>query len=172
MPADSPLVLSEVPFDDPRVTALVAQVQAYYVEIYGGPDESPVDPREFDSPTGLFVIGTVDGEPVAMGGWRLRPELFGAFGGRVAEVKRMFVSPRVRRRGFAATVLERLVATAREAGVDALVLETGTAQSEAVALYEAAGWVPTLAFGHYAASGTSRYYGLSLTGGVLPPPDR
>jgi GNAT superfamily N-acetyltransferase len=162
------LVLEPVPFTDTRVGALVEEVQAYYMQIYGGPDDSPFDPAQFAPPVGTFVLGTVAGEPVAMGGWRTRPDLTDDFGAPVAEVKRMFVSPRVRRRGYAAGVLAELERTARDAGVELLVLETGAAQRDAIALYLGAGYTPTLRFGHYAIHDTSRYYGRSLTGTPLP----
>lgn len=174
--ASGSMLLAAVPVTDSRVGALVEEVQAYYVEIYGGPDDSPFDPHEFEPPVGHFVLGTLDGAPVAMGGWRLRPELGAAFGSRVAEIKRMFVSPRARRRGYAAGVLAELERTAVAAGVDVLVLETGTMQPDAIALYLASGYQPTLRYGHYEWSDSSRYYARSLTGVPLPaappPPER
>lgn len=155
--------VQQVAFTDERVQALVAEVQDYYVQIYGGPDDSPVDPAEFDQPRGRFVLALVGGSPVAMGGWRLRPELDSALGGRCAEVKRMYVSPSVRRRGLARAVLAELEDSARRAGVDVLALETGTMQPEAIALYEAQAYEPTIRFGHYAYSELSRYYAKRLT---------
>jgi GNAT superfamily N-acetyltransferase len=162
----APLEVEAAPFGDPRVQRLVAEVQAHYVVVYGGPDDSPVDPCEFDPPAGLFLLGSAAGVPVAIGGWRLRPELDGAHGARCAEVKRMFVSPPVRRRGYAATVLRALEETALVAGVGRLVLETGTLQPEAIALYEAAGYEPTARFGHYADSPLARYYAKPLEPGA------
>jgi GNAT superfamily N-acetyltransferase len=162
------LVLERVPFTDARVATLVEEVQAYYVQIYGGPDESPFDAAQFAPPAGLFVLGTVDGEPVAMGGWRRRPDLTDTFHAEVAEVKRMFVSPRVRRRGYAARLLSELERTARDAGAEFLVLETGSEQPDAIALYKRAGYASTLRFGHYAIHDSSRYYGRSLTSSPLP----
>ena len=156
------LRLDRVDFLDPRVQRLVEEVQAHYVVIYGGPDDSPVDPSEFAAPQGCFLLGTVDGEPVAMGGWRMRPELSGVVGGRSAEVKRMYVADAARRQGHARRVLGALEQTAREEGAELLVLETGTMQPEAIALYEASGYTPTVAFGHYADSELSRYYAKRL----------
>lgn len=157
------LDIEEVPFTDPRVQRLVAEVQAYYVVLYGTPDESPVDPGEFDPPTGRFLLGTVGGDPLAMGGWRMRPELTDMLGARVAEVKRMFVSPTARRRGHASGMLAALERSAARAGADMLVLETGTEQPDAIALYERAGYTPTVRFGHYAESRTARYFGKRFT---------
>ncbi|GAB3437623.1 GNAT family N-acetyltransferase [Phycicoccus ginsengisoli] len=156
------LRLERVDFLDPRVRRLVDEVQAHYVTIYGGPDDSPVDAREFAAPLGCFLLGSVGGEPVAMGGWRMRPELTDVVGGRSAEVKRMYVADSARRQGHARRVLGALEQTAREAGAELLVLETGTMQPEAIALYEAAGYTPTVAFGHYADSALARYYAKRL----------
>lgn len=157
------LELVEVPFMDERVQELVAEVQAHYVVIYGGPDESPVDPLQFSAPRGLFVLGLADDEPVAMGGWRWRPELDTRFDDdRVAEVKRMFVSPSVRGRGFARRLLAHLESTARAAGVQRLVLETGLMQPDAIALYESSGYDPVVPFGHYAESELVKCFGKRL----------
>jgi GNAT superfamily N-acetyltransferase len=169
----SVLSLVEVPFVDPRVQELVAEVQAHYVVLYGTPDESPVDPREFAPPRGRFVLGVddeVDGEPVAMGGWRWRPDLIERFGGQeVAEIKRMFVPPRARKRGHAQRLLAFLEESARGDGVERLVLETGLVQPEAIALYEAAGYTPVEPFGHYADSPLVRCFGKDLRDLRQPP---
>jgi GNAT superfamily N-acetyltransferase len=151
-----------VPYDDPRVQRLVASVQAEYVERYGGPDDSPVDPAQFAPPYGRFFVAVAGGEPVAMGGWRLRPDLVDLGGSRAAEVKRMYVAPTARRTGLARLVLRRLEDSAREDGCDLLVLETGLKQPEAIELYESSGYVPVTPFGHYKDSPLSRYYGRRL----------
>ncbi len=151
-----------VPFDDPQVQRLVQEVQDYYVQIYGGPDHSPMDHGEFDPPTGRFVLAEDDSGPVAMGGWRLRPDLDPLFGGVTAEVKRMYVTVPARRRGHSRAVLRHLEETAASAGVRWLVLETGTAQPEAIALYVASGYKRTVDFGHYAWSELSRCFAKEL----------
>jgi GNAT superfamily N-acetyltransferase len=162
-PSSGELVVAPVEFTDPRVQRLVEEVQAHYVLVYGGPDDSPVDPAEFRPPRGIFAIGTQDGTALAMGGWRRRPDLAGAFdGAQVAEVKRMYVAPAGRRKGHARRLLAFLEDSARRAGVDVLVLETGTMQPEAIALYEASGYQATVRFGHYADSELSRYFGKRL----------
>lgn len=164
--------LERVPYGHPDVLRLVEEVQAIYVERYGGPDETPLDPLMFEPPTGSFFVGYLDGEPVASGAWRrttaarvpgLGPDA------AVAEVKRMYVAPRAQRRGLARRVLAHLEATAAASGVVALVLETGLAQPEAIALYESAGYTPIDGFGHYRDSPLSRCFGR-----VLPtrPPEQ
>ncbi len=159
----SGLEVRAVGFGERDAQALVAEVQAEYVVRYGGPDETPLEVGVFDPPSGAFFVGYVDGAPVTMGGWRFRPETF-ALGGLAAEVKRMYVVPAARRRGLARVMLAHLETTARVAGAEVMVLETGLRQPEAIGLYESAGYVPVEAFGHYAWSPTSRYFGKALLG--------
>lgn len=156
------VTVRRVRFTDSNVQALVAEVQAEYVARYGGPDNSPIDPTMFDPPAGAFLVAYRDEDPVAMGGWRLRPDVQRLGGTRLAEVKRMYVAPRARRQGLARLVLEHLEQTARDLGVDVLVLETGIAQPEAITLYESSGYAAVEKFGHYAWSPKSRCYGKRL----------
>ena len=151
-----------VRYDDERVQQLVDQVQAEYVERYGGPDESPMDADHFAEPEGRFFVVVRDGEPVAMGGWRLRPAFTDLGAQRAAEVKRMYVAPHARRTGLARLVLRTLEDSARAAGCDVLVMETGLRQPEAIELYESAGYVLVEPFGHYQWSPLARYFGRRL----------
>ena len=154
--------IRRVRFTAPDAQLLVAEVQAEYVVRYGGPDETPLDPGVFDPPDGSFFVGYQDGSPVAMGGWRFRPDVEALGRTRAAEVKRMYVVPAARRTGLARAMLAHLEATARDAGADLMVLETGLRQPEAIGLYTSAGYEPVAAFGHYAWSPTARYYGRRL----------
>jgi GNAT superfamily N-acetyltransferase len=156
------LVIRPVRFTDRDTQRLVAEVQAEYVLRYGGPDDTPLEDGVFDPPRGAFFLGYLGDVPVAMGGWRLRNDVH-PWGCRLAaEVKRMYVAATGRRRGFARAVLARLESTARDAGADVMVLETGTAQPEAIALYTTQGYQPIEKFGHYAWSPQSRSFGKRL----------
>lgn len=156
------LRLAPVRFSDPETQALVARVQAEYVLRYGGEDDTPLADGVFDPPGGAFFLGREEGVAVAMGGWRMRPDVL-PFGGVLsAEVKRMYVVPEARRRGHARAVLAHLEETASTAGADAMVLETGTEQPEAIAMYVAAGFVLVGAFGHYTWSPKARCFGKRL----------
>ncbi len=141
--------------DDPVVKDLVELIQAEYVLRYGGPDEAPIDAEEFAPPRGLFLLARLDGEPVGCGGWR-------SLGGGRAEIKRMFTVAAARGRGVARTVLAVVERTAAAAGVEELVLETGTAQPEAIALYASTGYTPVDGFGHYAGEPLSRAFAKHL----------
>jgi GNAT superfamily N-acetyltransferase len=158
----SPLRIEPARLTDPDAAALVAQVQAEYTLLYGGPDDSLSTDDVFDQPDGAFFVGYVDRLPVTMGGWRRRDDV-PAFGReRSAEIKRMFVVPTARRRGHARTVLRHLEESARAAGAEVMILETGTMQPEAIALYEAEGYSLIDDFGHYSWSPLSRCFGKPL----------
>ena len=153
------LELCTVGYDHPDVAVLVAAVQREYVQRYGDEDATPVDPAEFAPPRGFFTVCYVAGTPVACGGWRSRD---GGSGEPLqdgdAEVKRMFVLATHRGRGYARAVLAELERTAAAAGRRRAVLETGTRQPEAVALYASAGYRPMAAFGVYRHSPNCRCY--------------
>ncbi len=156
------LDLRPTPFTHPDVRTLVELVQAEYVVLYGSPDDTPLEAEAFDGPRGAFFVGYDDGVPVAMGGWRMRSDLRPFGRTRCAEIKRMYVVPSARRRGIARLVLAHLERTAAAAGAEAMVLETGTEQPEAIALYEAAGYLPVESFGHYTWSPKARCLGRPL----------
>jgi GNAT superfamily N-acetyltransferase len=161
------LELHPTPFDHPDAVRLIDEIQQVYVERYGGEDATEIDPREFDPPGGLFVVGYVSGEPAACGGWRERRAGEGdALRDGDAEVKRMYVAAAHRGKGYARAVLAELERTAAAAGLERVVLETGTEQPEAIALYTSAGYAPMPAFGAYAGSPTSRYYAKLLAVGA------
>jgi GNAT superfamily N-acetyltransferase len=130
-------------FDSPVAQRLIAAVQAEYVVRYGGPDEAPIDPSQFVPPNGLFLVGYLGVEPVATGGLRRHDD------GEV-ELKRMYVVPAERGRGFSRVMLAVLEARAREMGATRIVLETGNRQPEAVSLYESSGYTRIEGFGYYA----------------------
>jgi GNAT superfamily N-acetyltransferase len=159
------LRIERVGWGHPDAIRLIDEVQQEYVARYGGMDETPLDPVMFDPPRGSFYIGYLDGVPVVSGAWRLRDDVH-AFGTRdVAEVKRMYVVARYRGRGLARAILAHLETTAREVGVEVVVLETGLAQPEAIALYESSGYTPVPKFGYYRDSPLSRCFGKRL----VPP---
>ena len=161
------LRIEPVRYTDPDVVAMVAEVQAEYTVRYGGPDKTPLDPAMFDPPSGAFFVGYLPGtggdrRAVAMGGWRFREDVAGLGRSRAAEIKRMYVAATSRRAGLARRVLGHLEDTARSAGADLMVLETGLEQPEAIALYESSGYRPVEGFGYYQWSPLVRYFGKPL----------
>jgi GNAT superfamily N-acetyltransferase len=140
------------PYGHPDVVALTRDVQAHYSQLYGGSgDESLVEVADFEAPTGHFVVGYLEGVPVAMGGWRRLGDRPGLPSPDCAEIKRMYVVPSAQGRGLSRLVLAELEASARSAGIDWLVLETGQPQTSAIKLYRSSGYteVDGLPYGHY-----------------------
>ena len=160
VPSDEAVVRVSLTHEHAR--RLVAEVQAEYVVRYGGIDATPVDPDMFEPPLGAFFVAYRDGEPVATGAWRLRDdvEAFGSW--RTAEVKRMYVAQAARGLGVARRMLARLEQSAAVAGAEVMILETGTAQPEAMALYESSGYTRIENFGHYKWSPQNRCYARRL----------
>ncbi len=110
------LELRPAAYEEPDARALTVEVQAYYRELYGGTDDSPLGKGELNPPHGAFLLGYLNGGAVAMGGWRFVPGLHALDGRRVAELRRMYVSPALRRRGAARQLLAALEAGARGPG--------------------------------------------------------
>jgi GNAT superfamily N-acetyltransferase len=142
-------------YGDPVVRELEAQIQREYVRRYGGADLTATDAAEFDPPSGVFLVGWAGDDAVATGGLRRHDS-------QVAEVKRMYVVPEHRGRGFARVVLAGLERWAVDHGYRQVLLETGTAQPEAIALYVSSGYQPVDGFGHYRDSPLSRSFSKSL----------
>ncbi|HEY1179144.1 MAG TPA: GNAT family N-acetyltransferase [Phytomonospora sp.] len=157
-----------VGYGHPDAVLMIEAVQGEYVRRYGGPDETPLDPLMFEPPDGSFFVGYLGDEPVATAAWRRSGvEALGTT--RTAEVKRMYVAPVARGRGLARQLLAHLEADAAGLGFEALVLETGTRQPEAMSLYESSGYTRIAGFGYYRDAPLSRCYARRV---VALTPDR
>jgi ribosomal protein S18 acetylase RimI-like enzyme len=134
------------------IAALNAELAASYPE--PGATHFRLDPEEVAPGAGVFLVARWLGRPVGCGALRrLREaELVRELGPRVGEIKRMYVAPEARGRSIGRALLDRLEREARALGLDRLVLETGTRQTEALALYRGAGFTDIAAYGEYAAS--------------------
>jgi GNAT superfamily N-acetyltransferase len=164
--------LAEEPYDGPDGEVLIRELLADINERYrdwavGLTDEeiaaadraylSEVTPDVVRRPTGAFVVARLDGVLAGCGAVRsyapyhddLAPEA------GVGEIKRMYTRPAARRRGVSRAVLARLEATALELGYHRLMLETGSPQPEAIALYERSDWHRIEPYGHYRDEETS-----------------
>ena len=104
-----------------------------------------LDAHEVADGQGAFLIAFRSGNPVGCGAVR-RIEA------RTGEIKRMYVVPTERGRGVGRAILNALEFEAQALGAARLLLETGVRQSEALALYERAGFLRIAPFGEYVAS--------------------
>jgi ribosomal protein S18 acetylase RimI-like enzyme len=159
---DGDVILRRVPYDHPDAVALTEAAQEFYVRLYGGPDETPFTPEEFDPPQGAFLVGYLNDEPVVTGGWRFtEAAILGSR--RPAEIKRMFVREDRRGLGLDRRMLAALETDAAVAGADWMVLETGSPQVAAVALYRSSGYADIERFGYYADEPDALNLGRQLT---------
>jgi DNA-binding MarR family transcriptional regulator/GNAT superfamily N-acetyltransferase len=93
----------------------------------------PFRDEEMVPPRGVFLVATIDGEPVACGGVRTTAP-------GVGYVKRMWVAESARGLGLGRRMLEALEGHARSLGFTRLQLETNRTLTEAIALYRGSGY--------------------------------
>ena len=125
------------PPDGPAAAALWEEYMALVRE-RAGPDFEPSErifgtADAFHGPNAAWIVLYDDGAPVACAGLReLEPG--------VAEIKRMFVTPRARGRGHARRLLAELERIARAAGQRWMRLFTTDLLPEAMTLYASEGY--------------------------------
>jgi DNA-binding MarR family transcriptional regulator/GNAT superfamily N-acetyltransferase len=96
-------------------------------------------PHELTPPAGMFLVARLRQEPVGCGALKFHPDA-------PSELKRMWVTPRVRGLGVGQRLLDELERHAKQAGVTVLRLETNRSLTEAIALYRRAGYQEVAAF--------------------------
>ncbi|MFC8824892.1 GNAT family N-acetyltransferase [Streptomyces sp. NPDC057137] len=144
--------IRQVPADHPDAVKLDAEVQLEYAARYDSEGDATVlHPRMFDPPRGVYFLAydDADDRPVASGGWRAQETNDEGYSDGDAEIKRMYVTVEARGLGLARRILALLEEDARAAGRTRMVLETGTKQPEAIALYRSSGYTDCPKFGHY-----------------------
>jgi GNAT superfamily N-acetyltransferase len=87
----------------------------------------------YDEPGGRILLARIEGTPVGCAMLRPLPD-------GTCEVRRVFVSAEVRRRGVARAMMVRLMSEARDEGYDRMRLSTGSEFFSAIALYESLGF--------------------------------
>lgn len=107
------------------------------------------------APRTALVVARLDGEPVGCGALR-------CIDAQTVEIKRMYVAPAARRRGIARGILAELERLAHGFGYTRMILETGTFQPEALALYPAAGFCRILPYGKYVGRTDAFCFGKDL----------
>jgi len=125
------------------IAALNAELSARYPE--PGATHFRLDASEVAQGEGAFLVALDGTTSVGCGAVR-------RLGPRTGEIKRMYVIPAMRGRGIGLTILAALEGEARALGLTRLVLETGIRQTEAIALYERAGFTRIPPFGEYVSS--------------------
>jgi DNA-binding MarR family transcriptional regulator len=96
-------------------------------------------PEEVRPPAGAFFVAYRHGEPIGCGAVKHHLDA-------PAEIKRMWIAPHARGLGLGRRLLRTLETCAREAGATNAHIETNSDLTEALALYESAGWEQVKAF--------------------------
>ena len=156
--------IRRVGFDHPDAIKLNDAVQAEYALRYGDDgDETFLTPQDFLPPRGVYLIAYDESDrPVATGGWRSQERNDEGYSDGDAELQRRYVVEEVRGRGLARRMLAALEEDARAAGRLRMVLETGTKQPEAIALYTSSGYTRCPKFGFYRFHEESRCFAKDL----------
>jgi putative acetyltransferase len=130
--------------ESPDVAPLIQQLDGYLAELYPTGNIQPVPVEELRQANVTFLTARVDGVPVACGACVRHDDY--------VEVKRMYVLPACRGLGLGKQLLEALENVVRHRGDRVIKLETGTAQTEALELYERAGYHRCAPFGEHHAN--------------------
>ena len=154
--------LFEISRIDPRepeaaalISAMTDEVARLYDHTLDG--SGNFKPEDVLVPRSGFFVGRVGNRAVACGAFRpLEPG--------VAEIKRMFVVPEYRGRGYSRKMLVLLERMAGESGYVRLRLETRPLQHAAIALYEKLGYVRIPNYGMYVGKQECLCYEKSLDG--------
>ena len=146
-----PAIITPERPDTPDATALIAELEAYLEPLYPRESRHGYSVEKLIAEGVAFFLIRDDGVSVGCGGIQLMGTEYG-------EIKRMYVRPQFRGRGFAKLMLNHLADYARSQGVGTLRLETGIHQHAAIALYEQTGFERILPFGEYRDDPLSRFY--------------
>jgi putative acetyltransferase len=151
----STIILREPP-DSPDATSLIAELDAVLSPLYPAESRHGYSVAKLIAQQVAFFVLRHDGTPAGCGGMQM-------FGAEYGELKRMYVRPQFRGRGFGKLLLDHLTDYARAHGVGLLRLETGIHQTVAIGLYERMGFQIAPPFGDYANSPFSLCYEKRIT---------
>jgi putative acetyltransferase len=126
---------------DQRIFILIEELDRYLTGLYPPESNHILSVEELKQPNVLFLTAALEGQIVGCGAVVNQ--------GDFAEIKRMFVLPRVRGLRIGRRILDELEAIARSWGMAVARLETGVWQPEALGLYEKAGYRRRPPFGDY-----------------------
>ena len=148
------IITPECP-DTADAMALINELESHLAELYPAESRHGFSVEKLIAENVVFFVLRDDGKPAGCGGIKL-------FGTEYGEIKRMYVRPQFRGRGFGKLILQHLADHARAHGVRLLRLETGIHQREAIGLYERMGFERIAPFGSYKEDPLSRCYEKTL----------
>jgi putative acetyltransferase len=141
--------------DAPDAAALIEELEAHLASLYPSESRHGYSVDKLIAQGVAFFLLREEETPAGCGGIQL-------FGTEYGELKRMYVRPAFRGRGFGKLMLDHLVDYARARHVGVLRLETGIHQAAAIAMYERAGFRRVPPFGNYSDDPVSRCYEMKI----------
>lgn len=118
---------------DPTIDQYFAELDQRFPGGFDAGDDTDDGRRSMAAPSGGFLVVDDRSEPLGCGGV-LR------FDQHIAEIKRMWLHPSRRGLGVGKRLLARLESLAGDLGYHAVVLDTNSSLTEAIATYEGAGY--------------------------------
>lgn len=165
------LTVGPIAWRDPQAVALRREMYDDLAAVYPAETAAVEASGGFpalDGRAGVGVLASalarVDGEPAGFAALRLVDAQLDTLPSPAGELRKVFVRPRYRGRGVAEALVAAIEATAAEAGLRSLVLETGVVQTAAVRLYTRLGYGPIAAFPPHEADPSSVFLGKALVG--------
>ena len=147
-------ILPERP-DSDDARALILELEGHLAQHYAAESRHGYSVDKLIVEGVAFFVLRQSVTPAGCGGIQL-------FGTEYGELKRMYVRPAFRGRGYGRLMLDHLANFARSRGVGLLRLETGIHQAAAIALYERAGFRRIPPFGPYTDDPVSRCYEMRI----------
>lgn len=150
-----PVDIKLEPPRQPEVLRLMDMSNAYMASLYPAESNHMVDIDTLEKPTVSFFVARNEGQIVGC------CALVEA-GDGTGEIKRMFVDPQARGLKIGQLMMYAIIARGQELRLNAIRLETGISQPEAIGLYRKASFVEIEAFAPYKPDPLSMFMELKL----------
>lgn len=156
------LVIRRESPDQPEVLALLDALDRYLATLYPPEANHILGVQDLLMPEVSFFVAREGDQIVGTAAARRMPAEPATGGVAYGEVKRMYVDPACRGKRLGVRLLQAIEQDLRDSGRALALLETGSDQTEAVRLYERAGYTQRGPFGGYPDNGLSVFYGKVL----------
>ena len=148
--------------DQPDVMAALTALDSYLASLYPPEANHILGVDELLAPDVRFFVARDGDLLVGTAAYRSMPGELATDGQPYGEVKRMYVDPARRGERHGVKLLQALETDMAAEGLRSALLETGESQSEAVRLYQRAGYRRRAAFGGYPDNGLSLFMSKAL----------
>lgn len=136
------MIIKQTDLLSKEAAEIIGELTNELAERYNEPGGGAFNPEDVLVPRSIFLTGVEAGKTIACGA--LRP-----VDDDTCEVKRMYVNPEYRGKGFSSRMLAELEERAKQFGYEKVILETGKRQPEALGLYNKSGYSVIPNYGIY-----------------------